>query len=124
VNIAVGLATDRARLAALRSTLRERMKNSVLMDAQRFARQVERAYREMWGEWVVGSPVIPEGGPAGIPAWDAEHLVSFHYRRQHLPGKARSESLPCTFCPRKPSRPVGAGDFSSSTQSVALGYNL
>jgi predicted O-linked N-acetylglucosamine transferase (SPINDLY family) len=47
VNIAVGLASDRGRLAELRLTLRQRMKNSVLMDAERFAQQVEKAYREM-----------------------------------------------------------------------------
>jgi len=48
VRIAVDLARDVSRLAALRSTLRHRMQNSVLMDASHFARQVERAYREMW----------------------------------------------------------------------------
>jgi len=41
-------------LAELRSTLRERMQNSVLMDAPRFTRQVEQAYREMWRDWCAG----------------------------------------------------------------------
>jgi len=48
VHIAEGLARDLPRLARLRSTLRDRMKNSVLMDAQRFTWQVEQAFREMW----------------------------------------------------------------------------
>ena len=51
VAIAVGLAADLPRLAELRSTLRSRMESSVLMDAPRFARSVEAAYRSMWEDW-------------------------------------------------------------------------
>ena len=51
VRIAAALARDLPRLAALRATLRERMRNSPLMDAPRFARDIERAYREMWRQW-------------------------------------------------------------------------
>jgi predicted O-linked N-acetylglucosamine transferase (SPINDLY family) len=32
----------------LRRTLREQLRNSPLMDAPRFARHVEAAYRHMW----------------------------------------------------------------------------
>jgi predicted O-linked N-acetylglucosamine transferase (SPINDLY family) len=52
VAIAEGLARDLPRLAQLRSTLRDRMKDSVLMDAPRFARQVEQAYQNMWHDWL------------------------------------------------------------------------
>lgn len=51
VRIAVRLAADRPRVAELRATLRERMQKSPLMDARRFARNVEAAYREMWRQW-------------------------------------------------------------------------
>jgi predicted O-linked N-acetylglucosamine transferase (SPINDLY family) len=51
VHIAECLASDLSRLAELRSTLRDRMRGSVLMDAPRFARQIEKAYREMWRAW-------------------------------------------------------------------------
>jgi predicted O-linked N-acetylglucosamine transferase (SPINDLY family) len=51
VRIAAELAADLPRLAELRSTLRSRMEASVLMDGERFARGIERAYRAMWRQW-------------------------------------------------------------------------
>ena len=51
VRIAAELARDQLRLGKLRSTLRERMQESPLMDAPRFARNVEAAYRGMWQQW-------------------------------------------------------------------------
>jgi len=51
VEIAVKLAGDLPRLEQLRTTLRERMRNSPLTDAPRFARNVEAAYRQMWRAW-------------------------------------------------------------------------
>ena len=49
--IAVELAGALPRLANLRATLRPRMQTSPLMDASRFTRQVEQAYRKMWQAW-------------------------------------------------------------------------
>lgn len=51
VKRAVALALDLPRLAEMRSTLRERMRVSSLMDAAGFARDMEAAYREMWRKW-------------------------------------------------------------------------
>ncbi len=51
VAIVVELAADLPKLKQLRSTLRHRMKQSPLMDAPRFARNVESAYRQMWQKW-------------------------------------------------------------------------
>jgi predicted O-linked N-acetylglucosamine transferase (SPINDLY family) len=51
VEIAVRLANNLPRLAELRATLRARVEASVLMDAPRFARQIEDAYRAMWRQW-------------------------------------------------------------------------
>jgi predicted O-linked N-acetylglucosamine transferase (SPINDLY family) len=48
VDIAVALANDLPRLAALRSGLRERLRASPLMDAPRLTRNLEAAYRGMW----------------------------------------------------------------------------
>jgi predicted O-linked N-acetylglucosamine transferase (SPINDLY family) len=48
VRIATALAGDLARLADLRSGLRERMSRSPLMDAQRLARDLEAAYVGIW----------------------------------------------------------------------------
>jgi predicted O-linked N-acetylglucosamine transferase (SPINDLY family) len=54
VTIAVGLVTDLQRLAQLRATLRNRMESSPLMDAPRFARNLEAAYRSAWKDWCSG----------------------------------------------------------------------
>ncbi len=51
IQIAVDLAGDLPRLQALRGDLRDRMRISPLMDAKRFARNIEDAYREMWKRW-------------------------------------------------------------------------
>ena len=49
--IAAELAADLPRLSELRAALRDRLGNSPLMDAPRFARNVEAAYRLMWQRW-------------------------------------------------------------------------
>jgi predicted O-linked N-acetylglucosamine transferase (SPINDLY family) len=51
VRIAVELAADAPRRAALRRDMRARMAGSPLCDAPAFARKVEDAYRAMWREW-------------------------------------------------------------------------
>ena len=51
VQLAAELAADLPRLADLRATMRPRMLASPLMDAPRFARIVEGAYRELWQRW-------------------------------------------------------------------------
>jgi predicted O-linked N-acetylglucosamine transferase (SPINDLY family) len=51
VRIAVALAGDLPRRTELRRTLRARMQASPLMNAPRFARHVETAYREIWRIW-------------------------------------------------------------------------
>jgi len=51
VDIAKTLAADLPKLNQLRSTLRQRMLHSPLMDANRFARNVEAAYRHIWQRW-------------------------------------------------------------------------
>jgi protein O-GlcNAc transferase len=59
VEIAVELAADRPRLVDFRRNLRRRIESSPLMDAGRFARNVEAAYREMWRNWCAGSATHP-----------------------------------------------------------------
>jgi protein O-GlcNAc transferase len=51
LDIAAGLAADPARLASLRSAMRQRMAASPLMDEVRFTRNLEDAYRSMWQAW-------------------------------------------------------------------------
>ena len=52
VQIAVNLAKDRQRLTQLRSTLRDEMQSSPLMNAPQFARDMEVIYRQIWREYV------------------------------------------------------------------------
>lgn len=52
---AAALARDLPRLVTLRAGLRDRMLRSPLMDAPRFARAVEGAYRSMWRQWCARS---------------------------------------------------------------------
>ena len=55
VRIATDLAHDLPRLMELRSSLRDRMRESPLGDPKRFARAVEAAYRRMWRRWCAGT---------------------------------------------------------------------
>ncbi len=48
VTLAVGLARDPGRLAALRGSLRQRMRRSALMDGARFAGGLEALYLDAW----------------------------------------------------------------------------
>ncbi|HTX49992.1 MAG TPA: tetratricopeptide repeat protein [Caulobacteraceae bacterium] len=63
VETAVALGKDLPHLAALRRDLRSRMERSPLMDGRRFAKAVERAYRELWRDWCRG-PANREGSPS------------------------------------------------------------
>ncbi len=51
VAVATSLTSEIARLRELRSTLRERMRESPLMNAERFARKFEAAFRKIWRQW-------------------------------------------------------------------------
>jgi protein O-GlcNAc transferase len=51
VKIASDLAADPGRLAELRAGLREQLRTSPLLDANRFVAEIEFAYRGMWHVW-------------------------------------------------------------------------
>ncbi len=57
--IVIDWAQDMDRLASLRATLRQRMAQSPLMDAPRFARNIEQAYRRAWQTWCEGGRESP-----------------------------------------------------------------
>jgi predicted O-linked N-acetylglucosamine transferase (SPINDLY family) len=51
VQIAVEMAQDLPRLAAIRAGMRNRLKASPLLDAVGYTRNLESAYRRVWGKW-------------------------------------------------------------------------
>lgn len=51
LRIAKALAHDLPRLAALRTGLRDRLRNSPLLQSKRFTRNLEAAFRAMWRRW-------------------------------------------------------------------------
>ncbi len=57
IQIATELAQELPRLIDIRSSLRERMSKSPLMDGPRFARNIEAAYRQMWRNWCATAPL-------------------------------------------------------------------
>ena len=58
VETAMRLAQDQVRLAALRASLRERMRSSPLLAAEGYTRKVEQAFRDMWVDWCAGQPKV------------------------------------------------------------------
>jgi predicted O-linked N-acetylglucosamine transferase (SPINDLY family) len=58
VETGMRLAQDQVRLAALRASLRERMRSSPLLDAEGYTRKVEQAFRDMWVDWCAGQPKV------------------------------------------------------------------
>ncbi|MCC7045257.1 MAG: tetratricopeptide repeat protein [Alphaproteobacteria bacterium] len=56
--LAVALAQDRPRLAALRASLAAARRSAPLFDTPLFARNLERAYRAMWDRAAAGQPAI------------------------------------------------------------------
>ena len=69
VQIAMNLAGDLPRLAELRRTLRQRLLDSPLTDAKRFAANIESLYRQAWRKWCDGriTPRRPSE-PASSPS--------------------------------------------------------
>lgn len=52
VSIATNLAKDKDRLRSMRHNLRDRVATSPLMNQEKFVRNMEDAYRQMWKKWV------------------------------------------------------------------------
>ncbi len=67
VTTAVWLARDRAVLGDLRQGLRERMAASPLMDAGRYTRNLETAYRACWRRWCANQPLAAFAVAAAAP---------------------------------------------------------
>ena len=55
VRLAVDYAREKTVIAKLRLSLRQRMRESPIMDEVGFARDLEDAYRHMWRAWCGGA---------------------------------------------------------------------
>jgi protein O-GlcNAc transferase len=64
---AVELARDVERLGTLRRSMRDRLKASPLLDARRFAENLEDAYHEMWDQWVRAEEAAQPPGQENQP---------------------------------------------------------
>jgi predicted O-linked N-acetylglucosamine transferase (SPINDLY family) len=62
LDIGHNLASNPPRLATIRGSLRERMRQSPLCDAPRFTRNLEAAFRTMWSHYCAGSRAALPGG--------------------------------------------------------------
>jgi predicted O-linked N-acetylglucosamine transferase (SPINDLY family) len=51
LRIAIALASDQQALTELRQTMRQRLRAAPILDADKFVRSLERAYRQMWRDW-------------------------------------------------------------------------
>ena len=51
VRLALEFAHDRAVLAGLRKSLRQKLRQLPLMEEERFVRDLEAAYRQLWRQW-------------------------------------------------------------------------
>ena len=60
VRMAVEWAANLPRLAGVRATLRPRLQASPLLDAPRFAQNVEATYRSMWQTWLANPRRTPD----------------------------------------------------------------
>jgi protein O-GlcNAc transferase len=67
IDIAINLARNPSRLATLRSTLREKLKSSPMMNVQAFTRALESSYQTMWHDWCATSSqhLTPSPGTPG-----------------------------------------------------------
>ena len=60
LEINVRLASDMQGLSQLRSSLRQRIQDSPLMDEEGFTLALEDIYRDIWREWCVNGTVAPK----------------------------------------------------------------
>jgi protein O-GlcNAc transferase len=66
IQIATSLAQDLPRLTALRSNLREKMRQSSLLDYASLTSNLEFAYRQTWQRWCAAEPPAPLSVGAGL----------------------------------------------------------
>ena len=106
----VALASDVTGLALQRAMLRPQMQVSALMDEVGFARGVEAAYREMFGQWAAANPA-PDAMPAPLPDEQAELLYNLGNRHHDEHRLAEAEACFREALARFPDYPEAANNL-------------
>jgi hypothetical protein len=120
VRIAAQLAHDLPRLAELRATLRPRMQASPLMDAPRFARNMEAAYRTMWQRWCHYIPPNRRNRCKTPMYPDARgHHFTVNDPKQENRHQGRGDCGDRCGCNHRSQIPVWPGAFQCPEHSVA-----
>ena len=93
VDIATQLASEPDALAEVRAGLRERMRGSPLCDTARFARAMERAYRDAWRGWCMAQAAARKTGAGPAAAGGAQAPEAIETKaRQLLDAKKLDEA--------------------------------
>ncbi len=111
VAIAVALAADWPRLAAIRANLRAVMQNSPLMDETGFTRRVEAAYRQMFAAWAQQQQ---RPDPAGVPQSTPEKIAS-HTGAERASGQISFEKAASVPADIKPPTALAVPDTADMT---------
>jgi protein O-GlcNAc transferase len=127
IQIAADLASDLPRLARLRSIIRDQLRASPLMDAPRFARDMEAAYRRIWQDFCATSPKPAGQIPSIPPDQSPDRLLALAISHHQAGRLAQAEELYKQILQNNPNHPDAlhlSGMALAQTGRAAEGIEL